>query len=442
MKTIFSVTLLILFVFIVDNSCKKTAIDSTSLNNAVPVPTPVGAPVGNPVTVTIGSNGGSILSADSMVELQFPSGALSSNTQITIQPITNNAPNGLGNAYRFLPDGLKFSTPINLIFHYKDTSVAATQPDLLGIAFQDSSGVWYGLSSLASDTINKTNTAAINHFSDWTSFMFLFIAPYSSTLGVSKSERLEINAIDLKDTGSLITPLIAVLPQKLLNQTWSVNGVPNGNATFGTISGSGASRIYTAPSKVTQQNNLALVKVRFNGPFTTKFKTYKNLELKAKIEITDTRKFQMELLYNEDILGTGTGQIYWDSASLNVTKNDDNSFTIDNIQNFSPKVTPRSVVEGNCTITWVETSLGILNIKGGDGYIAYNGSASSGDTVVVNLSNSETKPAFTVACTDGTTHSVSGGPDISSYHFIFNMQDSLTVKNEINRFYYRITRLK
>src|ERR1700730_1405676 len=151
MKTRFWTLALILFVLLVINSCKKTSVDSSSLNNTMPVPTPVGIPVGNPVTVTIGTSGGSILSADSMVELQFPSGALNANTQITIQPITNNAPNGLGNAIRFSPEGLKFSTPVNLVFHYLDTLIAGTLADLMGIAFQDSSGIWFGLETFTVD---------------------------------------------------------------------------------------------------------------------------------------------------------------------------------------------------------------------------------------------------------------------------------------------------
>jgi hypothetical protein len=84
----------------------------------------------------------------------------------TIQPITNNAPKGLGNACRFSPDGLKFCTPVNLVFHYTDKQVAGTTPDLRGIAFQDSSGVWNRLGSLTADSVNKNVSTTINHFSD------------------------------------------------------------------------------------------------------------------------------------------------------------------------------------------------------------------------------------------------------------------------------------
>ena len=271
--------------------------------------------------------------------------------------------------------------------------------------------------------------------------MFLYIDPYSSTLEVAKSRTLSIKAVDLKDTGSLVLPLISVLPQKLLNQTWLVNGAPNGNETFGTISGSGASRMFTAPSKIPEQDNPALIKVRFNGPFTTKLKTYKNLELKAKIEITDERKFLFKLWYNYDVLGTG--QIYWDSVRLNVTKNNDNSVTIDNIQNFTPKETPKSIVQGECTITWVPKNLGLLNITGGDGYIPYNGRQPSADTLAVNLLNNAIDPVFTVICTTGYTNTLSGGPNMPSYHIFFNMQNWITVKSlGDNWLNYRVTRLK
>ena len=72
-----------------------------------PEPTMVGIPIGIPVTKTIGPAGGAISIAGE-VELIIPVGALSSDTEISIQPLTNNAPNGNGNAYRFGPEGTKF----------------------------------------------------------------------------------------------------------------------------------------------------------------------------------------------------------------------------------------------------------------------------------------------------------------------------------------------
>ena len=101
--------------------CKKiidSIVPTIPVVPEVPTPTETGTPVGSAATKNIGSSGGTIISTDGKIELDIPAGALTGNTDITIQAITNNAPNGISNAYRFSPDKLKFSNPVTLKLHY------------------------------------------------------------------------------------------------------------------------------------------------------------------------------------------------------------------------------------------------------------------------------------------------------------------------------------
>ena len=144
--------------------CKKISDGIVSAIPDEPTITAVGAPVGNVVTKLIGKSGGSIASADGNAELIFPAGALNDNISITVQAITNNAPNGVANAYRFLPQGIKFLKPVTLKFHYTAKDLAATLSDLMGIAFQQSSGIWYRVNNFTNDTVKKIISATYKLF--------------------------------------------------------------------------------------------------------------------------------------------------------------------------------------------------------------------------------------------------------------------------------------
>ena len=88
-----------------------------------PEPTPKGVPVDVPTSKIIGANGGSLFSLDALMGVEIPAGALSADTEITIQPVTNFAPNGNGNAYQLSPEGIKFNKPVKITFkHGKEVS--------------------------------------------------------------------------------------------------------------------------------------------------------------------------------------------------------------------------------------------------------------------------------------------------------------------------------
>jgi len=92
----------------------------------VPEATAVGVPTGDPVSVTIGPEGGTLVSADAILTLVIPADAVSTPTEFGIEPITNNCPASIGGAYRLTPDGATFATPVELHFTYTDEDTIGT----------------------------------------------------------------------------------------------------------------------------------------------------------------------------------------------------------------------------------------------------------------------------------------------------------------------------
>ena len=243
------------------SSCKKTSTESSSPITTVPIVTTQGTPIGNAVTKKIGKNGGSILSADGKTELVFPAGALETETDVTIQAITNPLPGAAHPAYRLTPEGLTFPKAVTVNFHYTKDEAAITTKDLMGIAFQDSVGGWWRLGKTTNNDVQGILSAQIGHFSNWAAFNMLQITPGKASVGTGKSLNLEVEAIasddeflvdDLRNPDHQIAPLTNFSKIPVI---WSVNGVVNGTAQTGTITSSsipgtvGALAVFTAPAK-------------------------------------------------------------------------------------------------------------------------------------------------------------------------------------------------
>ncbi len=231
-------------------------------------PTAVGTPTGDKVSQSIGPAGGVIRTADGNVSLSIPAGALSQPTTISLQPIENKAFLGIGPAYEFSPDGLKFAKPAQLTVKYAAGSLEGTSPEAIGIAFQDEKRVWQGKAAQVNPT-EGTFTAGVPHFSSWAFFKYYSLTPESMILAPTQVQKLEVVYLkgsaedpDLADRpvdpddNDLITPLT---PPKLLKadqvKNWLVNGERlNGrfDETIGglTVLDQGAAAEYKAPSKV------------------------------------------------------------------------------------------------------------------------------------------------------------------------------------------------
>lgn len=132
--------------------------------------TEAGKPTGQPTSKTIGAEGGTLSSSDGNVQLTIPAGALVKATTITIQPVTNQLPAGMGLAYRFSPDGTQFAKPAELTFSYDKTSIVTDDPEDIQVAFQDHERKWYLATGAKADTLAGRVTVEMPHFSDWTAF--------------------------------------------------------------------------------------------------------------------------------------------------------------------------------------------------------------------------------------------------------------------------------
>jgi hypothetical protein len=165
--------------------------------------TAVGTSAGTTTTATIGPEGGSLFSTDSTLELIVPANSLSANTTISIEPITNNAPLGIGNAYRLKPEGLAFASPATLRLHYSDAMLEGTTSDALHAAYQDASGIWQGSSSMSVDNTAKTVSASITHFSDW-SFAALWQLTASRLL-LNPGQSITLTVLEQQNADALDT---------------------------------------------------------------------------------------------------------------------------------------------------------------------------------------------------------------------------------------------
>jgi hypothetical protein len=378
MKIMKSKTLLLLLIsgIMILESCKKTSAELNNSGNTVPIVTAPGNPIGDAATKKIGKDGGSLLSADGKTELIIPAGALSAETDIVIQAISNQLPGGINSAYRFSPEGLSFSKAVTVNFHYSSDDAAATTKDLMGIAFQDSVGGWWRLNNFTNDDVHGILSAPIWHFSNWSAFDMLQLIPTKASVATSKSLNLQIEAME-SDDDFLVDDLRSpdqIAPLKNFSKTpviWSVNAVVNGNAQSGTISSTsipgtaGASAVFTAPVKVPAQNPVA-VTAEVDLPFKYHGKTFNKTTLVSNITITGA-KYLLEIVERRDDLKMGI----WvtDSASMLVDLTGD-QVVISDIRNFAPVVAlPNSAKNELCTFSYVQEGTGDINITAATGEI-------------------------------------------------------------------------
>ncbi|MBI5098732.1 MAG: hypothetical protein HZB30_05785 [Nitrospirae bacterium] len=300
---------------------------STSSGGPTPVATPVGTPDGNAATATIGPAGGTLSSPDSKLALSIPAGALTSDTVITIQPITNNAHGGIGKGYRLTPDGQVFQQPVSLTFTYTDQGLSGAVADALGVAYQSSDGYWYWMANPVVDKTAKTVTATTTHFTDYVNVAGYNLRPGATNVKVGQTVRLKLLNCYLEDDGSGLysvglrcddTSASGVAPTHYRVSEWAVNGVAGGNSTVGTISGDSTSATYTAPASKPTPNTVAV-----------------------SARITDGTAYVDTLVSNITIVGgyTGTVQFTWSanggfsaSGTANVTWTQ--SSTVQNVRQY------------------------------------------------------------------------------------------------------------
>ncbi len=341
-----------------------TSITSSAQNDAAedtitkPAITAIGKPDGEKTEMKIGKEGGSFTSSDGKIRLIIPEGTVTKKTTFSIQPTKNLAPNGNGKAYQMEPSGINFNKSLQLVFYYSDDETEGNSPLLMGMAMQDDNGKWFSLKKAVLDTLAKTLTAAIHHFSTYVNFSKAKISPASARVKVNGSLRLKIVGAFMDDTDedAELGPLRIEYP----NMNWSVNGIPKGNSSIGIISASqSGSAIFQAPAQIPQQNPVAVtVEQQFQSTFSRR---YGNAKLVSKITIYDDA-YEVKMV--SAIIG-GSPKA-WGGI---VTNRDEGSFIV-SLQKNKPAVinikNQMEVMTDNCqkTILNPNSNTGIFHVAG------------------------------------------------------------------------------
>jgi hypothetical protein len=336
MKKIFVV---IFFFASVTVSAQNNAAEDTTARPAI---TEIGKPDGEKSEMKIGKEGGSFTSSDGKMRLIIPEGTVSKKTTFSIQPTNNLMPNGIGKSYQMEPAGINFQKPLQIVFHYTDGETAGNSPELLAIAMQDDKGQWSSPGKITTDTVAKTLTAEIQHFSSSVMYELAEIYPTSARVKVNGSLRLRITDIAYFTGGEVHTYINGVEVQQPLKvrtesaEIWSVNGIPKGNNTVGLISASqDYTAIFQAPAKVPSQNPVAVtVQENFYGDNTNAGR-YHSIKLVSNITIYDADAYEVKM---ESVIISG-GKEVWGGIRTAIDKGSfivslkDNKPSLINIKN-------------------------------------------------------------------------------------------------------------
>lgn len=401
------------------NNGNGTGNDSTN-SNLPPAITPIGTPVGTPVTQTIGPSGGLVVSDDGLLLLNIPAGALSTNTDITIQPVTNETPYGIGNSYHLMPDGTKFSKPAMLTFVYTDEDVNGCHPYSLFIAYQDSLNEWKAdVKNRFVDTISKTMSLEIKHFSIWSMGSSFRLASTKRKLFAGESAELTLQIYHPSKTtpgqsGDELPslPKTTIADPKKVNE-WAVNGTPGGSEEDGLIAdesniptagGSASKAIYNAPGTIEEEREVTVsvsyedaVAFYNNGAQVFQINKYVSLTQLRLEPAKFTYKLQITLLEVDELQSK-----YKDTADILLTVDNDIVIIEDkDIKNHAPHVENGTHDIGGCTGTYQPGQTGLINITRASGHTDYDPDTKE---TYLTLSFDETNlydPGFVVTCPPG-----------------------------------------
>jgi hypothetical protein len=82
--------------------------------------------------------------------------------------------------------------PVAITFSYEAYKDSVTViPEVMGLAYQDSAGVWQFLGGCTVDSIKRTVTYYTTHFSDWSMMPWLSLVPHTATLEPGKEKLIQ-----------------------------------------------------------------------------------------------------------------------------------------------------------------------------------------------------------------------------------------------------------
>ena len=330
---------------------------------------------GNAVNREIGTGGGSIISEDGRIQLIFPAGSLKTTTTISIQPVTNLAPNGSGKSYRFTPSGIQFQKPVQLVFQYSDEESEACPPDWMSLAMQDEDGKWTFTDYEHWDSVAKTLTAYIHHFSHASNVYNLKLDPVRSELGVNRMTFVEL--LDITKLRKKKNPTAFIDPNTPV--VWYVNDELNGSVLYGRIKASEHKLFNDAKwvaAKYTAPNQLPNRAVTVKAEIFLKSKTpgmRPFISLTCRIEIYDEYEFSFLTEFDNTSMGPGTLRLMDTATCIFKVKNLRSArgskgsflFFTQKITN-TPCIIEKYNVPPNCSYQFTNTAncIGPINLVG------------------------------------------------------------------------------
>lgn len=222
-----------------------------------------GTPIGGTVQKTIGPEGGTLASADGVLNMTIPAGAVSKATIFSIQPVTPTLPGLIGQqSYRLLPEGQTFAQPVTLRYQYHADSLDGTSEQLLFMAYQGNDGYWKALPGTELDETTHLLTVKTKHFSDWGAFAEFVLKSDRDVLAPGESAQLNLEGYTFLSpelSGEAIEiPLarIEVLKDPKNINNWRVQG-----QGYLTVEQSQTAAIYSVPENATGGSSLVSVDV-------------------------------------------------------------------------------------------------------------------------------------------------------------------------------------
>ncbi|GEP90314.1 hypothetical protein SAMN05660909_00075 [Chitinophaga terrae (ex Kim and Jung 2007)] len=236
-------------------SCKKSGDEPSP--GPKPVPMEHGTATGAPVTKTIGAAGGTISTPDGNIKIEIPAGAVTGETNFTIQPVTSTLPSATGTTYRLTPENVDFKKDIKISMQYTDEDLVGANENDLYLAYQDAAGYWRRAVLTWIDKTTKTLTINTRHFSDWTIERIFYIKNVDNKTRLFAKEETGLIAYvdDVKDSTDIIYH--DIVPTENV-EGWFVTGP----GTFNNPKTS--TTYYTAPDVIQEPKEVA-VGIRIKG---------------------------------------------------------------------------------------------------------------------------------------------------------------------------------
>lgn len=237
-------------------SCTKDS-DPTKQGELVPIKAEHGVLQGSPVVKVIGAAGGQIATPDGKIRVDIPAGAVDSDVQFSIQPISKTLASATGPAYRLEPENVTFNKDVKITFAYTEEDLVGTSEDYLYLAYQNKEGYFYSADMTEIDKAAHKVWVNTRHFSDWYLNRLFHIVAIKSKLVANEESELLLYYLEEWPDGKICRRD----REPIKTDTWFVNGpgkVKRDENIGIENEESGVAATYTAPASIVQPTKIAV----------------------------------------------------------------------------------------------------------------------------------------------------------------------------------------